>query len=38
MGLAMEANTVLGETKGGLQAPFVINVDGTFYHNLQIFY
>jgi hypothetical protein len=31
MGIAMEADTTLGETQGGLQAPFVITVNGTYY-------
>jgi hypothetical protein len=31
MGIAMEADTSLGEQHGGLQAPHVINVDGTYY-------
>ena len=31
MGIAMEADTSLGETKGGLQAPHVIKVDDTYY-------
>ena len=31
MGIAMEADTTLGETKGGLQAPHVIKVDDTYY-------
>ncbi|MCK4750535.1 MAG: family 43 glycosylhydrolase [Bacteroidales bacterium] len=31
MGIAMEADTTLGETKGGLQAPHVIKVEDTFY-------
>ena len=31
MGIAMEADTTLGETKGGLQAPHVIKVDDTWY-------
>ena len=31
MGIAMEADTMLGETEGGLQAPHVIRVDGTYY-------
>ncbi len=31
MGIAMEADTTLGETKGGLQAPHVIKIDDTYY-------
>ena len=31
MGIAMEADTTLGETKGGLQAPHVIKLDDTYY-------
>ena len=31
MGIAMEADTTLGESKGGLQAPHVIKVDDTWY-------
>ena len=31
MGIAMQADTSLGETEGGLQAPHVIRVDGTYY-------
>jgi hypothetical protein len=31
MGIAMEADTTLGEAKGGLQAPHVIHVNGTYY-------
>ena len=31
MGIAMEADTTLGETKGGLQAPHVIKVDDMYY-------
>ncbi len=31
MGIAMEADTTLGETFGGLQAPHVIKVDDTYY-------
>ncbi len=31
MGIAMEADTSLGETKGGLQAPHVIKLDDIYY-------
>jgi hypothetical protein len=31
MGIAMEADTALGETLGGLQAPHVIKENGTYY-------
>jgi hypothetical protein len=31
MGVAMEADTTFGETKGGLQAPYVIKLDDTYY-------
>lgn len=31
MGIAMEADTTLGETKGGLQAPHVIKVEDMYY-------
>ena len=31
MGIAMQANTTVGEQKGGLQAPHVIKVDDTYY-------
>lgn len=31
MGIIMEADTTLGETKGGLQAPHVIKKDGIYY-------
>jgi len=31
MGIAMEADTTLGETKGGLQAPYVIKSNDTYY-------
>ena len=31
MGIAMEADTALGETKGGLQAPHVIKLDDIYY-------
>ena len=31
MGIAMEADTSLGETKGGLQAPYVFREDGTYW-------
>jgi len=31
MGIAMEADTLLGETFGGLQAPYVIEKDGMYY-------
>ncbi len=31
MGIAMEADTSLGEAKGGLQAPHVFKVDGVYY-------
>jgi hypothetical protein len=31
MGIAMEADTTLGETQGGLQAPHVITANGTHY-------
>jgi hypothetical protein len=31
MGIAMEADPALGETPGGLQAPHVIRIDGTYH-------
>lgn len=31
MGIAMEADTLLGETSGGLQAPYVFEENGTYY-------
>ena len=31
MGIAMEADTTLGEASGGLQAPYVIQKDGVYY-------
>ncbi len=31
MGIAMVADTTLGETAGGLQAPYVFEEDGTYY-------
>ena len=31
MGIAMEADTLLGETKGGLQAPYVFEENGVYY-------
>lgn len=31
MGIAMEADTTLGEAKGGLQAPRVVKIDDTYY-------
>jgi len=34
MGIAMEADPALGETAGGLQAPYVVKVDGAY----QMFY
>jgi hypothetical protein len=30
-GIAMEADTILGETSGGLQAPYVFEENGTYY-------
>lgn len=31
MGIAMQADPALGETEGGLQAPHVVKVDGTYH-------
>ncbi|MBI5425769.1 MAG: hypothetical protein HZA32_16965 [Opitutae bacterium] len=31
MGIAMQADPALGETDGGLQAPHVVRIDGTYY-------
>lgn len=31
MGIAMQADTTLGEAKGGLQAPYVIKIDDAYY-------
>jgi beta-xylosidase len=31
MGIAMEADTTLGETAGGIQAPYVFEENGTYY-------